>query len=139
MAITQALCTSFKLELLSATHDFDNDTFKFALYTSSATLNADTTAYTTDGEASGTGYTAGGEDLTVALTATSGTSAYVDFDDVSWSAATFTARGGLVYNSSKSDKAVAVIDFGSDKAVSGGTLTIQFPNPATAVPAILIS
>ena len=139
MAVTQALCTSFKLELLSATHDFDNDTFKLALYTSSATLNADTTAYTTAGETSGTGYTAGGEDLTVALTAISGTSAYVDFDDVSWSAATFTARGGLVYNSSKSDKAVAVIDFGSDKAVSGGTLTVQFPNPATAVPVILIS
>lgn len=127
MAVTQAMCTSFKLELLSGTHDFSSDTFKLALYSSSATLNADTTAYSATNEVSGTGYTAGGETATVASTASGGGAAYVDFSDVTWSSATFSTRGALLYNSSKSNRAVAVFDFGETKSVSGGDFTVQFP------------
>lgn len=127
MAITQALCTSFKQELLEAIHDFPNDTFKIALYTSAASLDAATTAYTTSNEASGTGYTAGGNTLSVTGPTTSGTAAFVDFADTVWSSATFTARGALIYNSSKANRAVAVLSFGSDRAVSGGNFTVQFP------------
>jgi hypothetical protein len=127
MAITQALCTSFKQELLEAIHDFPNDTFKIALYTSAASLDAATTAYTTSNEASGTGYTAGGNTLSVTGPTTSGTAAFVDFADTVWNSATFTARGALIYNSSKANRAVAVLSFGSDRAVSGGNFTVQFP------------
>lgn len=127
MAVTQAMCTSFKLELLSATHDFSSDTFKLALYTSAATLNADTTAYSATDEASGTGYVAGGETATVASTGSASGAAYVDFSDVTWSSATFSARGALLYNSSKSNRAVAVFDFGETKSVAGGNFTVQFP------------
>jgi len=129
MAITQTVCTSFKVELLSGTHDFNSDTFKLALYTSSATLNAATSGYTASGEvASGSGYTAGGKDLTVSQTPTSGSEiAYISFSDVSWVSSTITARGALVYNSSKSNKAVAVLDFGSDKSSSSSTFTVTFP------------
>ena len=127
MAITQALCTSFKQELLEAIHDFPNDTFKIALYTSAASLDAATTAYTTSNEVSGTGYTAGGNTLSVTGPTTSGTAAFVDFADTVWSSATFTARGALIYNSSKANRAVAVLSFGSDRAVSGGNFTVQFP------------
>lgn len=132
MAITTALCTSFKQELGVGTHDFTastGDTFKIALYTSSATLGASTTAYTASNEISGTGYTATGSSLTSVTPTTSGTTAIFDFNDVSWSSASFTARGALIYNSSKSNKAVAAIDFGSDKTVTSGTFTIQFPTP----------
>ena len=139
MAITQSMCTSFKLELLSATHDFDSDTFKAALFSSSATLGAATTAYSTDNEISGTGYTAGGETLTVSATTSSGTTAYVDFADVTWSSATFTARGALIYNSSKSDRAVVVLDFGEDKSIAGGDFTIQFPTAAADSAAVRIA
>jgi len=130
MAITQAMCTSFKQELLTGTHDFTNstgDTFKIALFTSSATLGAATTAYTTSNEVSGTGYTAGGNTLTNVTPSTSGTTAFTDFADTTWSSATITARGALIYNSTDSDKAVVVLDFGSDKTSTNGDFTIQFP------------
>ena len=130
MAITQAMCTSFKQEILEAVHNFKNsggDTFKIALYTSSASLGAGTTAYTTSNEISGTGYTAGGNTLVRVDPTTSSTTAYTDFSDTTWSSASFTARGALIYNDSDSDKAVAVLDFGADKTASGGDFTITFP------------
>lgn len=132
MAISQALCTSFKVDLLTGTHNFTNgtgDTFKMALYTSSANIGASTTAYSSTNEVTGTGYSAGGNTLTTVTPTSSGTTALVDFADTSWSSASFTARGALIYNSSKSNKAVGVLDFGSDKTVSGGTFTVQFPTP----------
>jgi hypothetical protein len=132
MAITQGMASSFKQQLLLAEHDMDTDTFKIALYTSAANLDASTTVYTTSNEVTGTGYTAGGNTLTGATVTLTGTTAFVDFSDTSWSTATITARGALIYNSSKSNKAVAVLDFGSDKISTGGTFTIQFPvNDAT--------
>jgi hypothetical protein len=130
------MCTSFKLQLLTATHAFTTtqiraattaDTFKIALYTSSATLDASTTVYSTTNETTGTNYTAGGNTLTSATTTSSGTTAYVDFADSSWSTASFTARGALIYNSTQSNKSVVVLDFGSDKTASAGTFTIVFP------------
>lgn len=130
MAITQAMCTSFKVELMTATHNFTTstgDTFKIALYTSSATLDATTTAYTSTNEVSGTGYTAGGNTLTNVTPTSSGTTAFTDFADTTWSTATITARGALIYNSSKSNKAVCVLDFGSDKTSTAGNFTIVFP------------
>ena len=133
MAISSAICTSFKQEILVGTHDFtasSGDTFKIALYTSSATLGASTTAYSTSNEitnSSGTAYTAGGATLTSVTPTTSGTTAFCDFADVSYTSASFTANGALIYNDDQSDKAVAVIAFGGDKTVSSGTFTIQFP------------
>ena len=128
MAITQAMCTSFKVDLLDGEHDFGADTFKIALYTSSATLDATTTAYSTTNETSGTGYTAGGNTLTVSVTPTSsGTTAYLSFSNTTWSTASITARGALIYNSTNANKAVAVLDFGSDKTSTAGDFTIQFP------------
>ena len=128
MAITQAMCTSFKVDLLDGEHDFGADTFKIALYTSSATLDATTTAYSTTNETSGTGYTAGGNTLTVSTTPTSsGTTAYISFSNTTWSTASITARGALIYNSTNANKAVAVLDFGSDKTSTAGDFTIQFP------------
>lgn len=139
MAITQAMCTSFKKESWQALHDFTASTghaFKIALYTSSATLDATTTAYSATNEISGTGYTAGGAALSQVTPTTSGTTAFVDFADVSWTTASFTARGALIYNSTNSNRAVAVLDFGADKTVSSGTFTIVFPT-ADASNAIL--
>ena len=128
MAITQAMCTSFKVDLLDGEHDFGADTFKIALYTSSATLDATTTAYSATNETSGTGYSAGGNTLTVSTTPTSsGTTAYISFSNTTWSTASITARGALIYNSTNADKAVAVLDFGSDKTSTAGDFTIQFP------------
>jgi len=130
MAISQAMCTSFKVELMTATHNFTNttgNTFKIALYTSSATLGATTTAYTTSNEVTGTGYTAGGNTLTNVTPTSSGTTAFTDFADTTWSSSTITARGALIYNSSASDKSVCVLDFGSDKSSSSGDFTIVFP------------
>ena len=125
------MCTSFKVELLTATHDFTNstgDTFKIALYTSSATLGASTTAYTTSNEVASTGnYSAGGNTLTNVTPTSSGTTAFTDFADTTWSSATITANGALIYNSSKSDKAVAVLAFGGDKTSTNGDFTIVFP------------
>ena len=133
MAITQAMCTSFKKQLMEAEHNFKStggSTFKIALYTSSATLDSSTTAYSATNEVSGTGYTAGGNTLTNISPTTSGTTAFVDFNDTTWSTATITARGALIYNSTSTgytNPAVAVLDFGSDKSSSAGNFTIQFP------------
>lgn len=131
MAITQAMCTSFKVALLDGEMDFSSDTsqtFKIALYTSSATLGAATTAYSTSNEVTGTGYTAGGNTLSIAANpASSGTTAFLDFTDTTWTTATITARGALIYKSGGGDPAVAVLDFGSDKTSTAGNFTIQFP------------
>ena len=133
MAITSAICTSFKVELLKGVHDFTattGDTFKIALYTSSATLGAGTTAFTTSNEitnSSGTAYTSGGATLTSVTPTSDSTTAVCDFADVSFTSASFTANGALIYNSSESNAAVAAIAFGADKTVSSGTFTIQFP------------
>jgi len=130
MAITQAMCTSFKKELLEATHDFTaaSNVFKLALYTSSATLGASTTAYTATNEVSGTGYTAKGEFLTSVTPTSSGTTALTDFNDLTFSTATITARGALIYNEAATgDPSVCVLDFGSDKTSTAGDFTISFP------------
>lgn len=127
MAISQALCTSFKSELLGGIHDLDTDTINIALFTSSATLDATTTAYSTTNEATGTNYSAGGNTLSGATITTSGTTAYIDFNDTTWSSATVTARGALIYNASKANRAIAVLDFGGDKTSTNGDFTIQFP------------
>jgi hypothetical protein len=127
MAISQAMCSSFKQQLFLGEHDLDTDVIKIALYTSSATLDASTTAYSTTNEVSGTGYTAGGNTLTGATVSLSGTTAYVDFSDTTWTTATITARGALIYNSSKSNKAIAVLDFGADKTSTAGDFTVQMP------------
>ena len=133
MAITQAMCTSFKEDLLQKEQDMDTDTIKIALYTSSATLDATTTAYTTSNEVSGTGYTAGGVTLTGATIGTSGTTAYVDYDDPEWTTASFTARGALIYNDTTAgDNSIAVLDFGGDFTVSSGTFRIVFPAPGAS-------
>ena len=133
MAISSAICTSFKQEILVGTHNFtasSGNTFKIALYTSSASLGAATTAYSATNEisnTSGSAYVAGGATLTSVTPTTSGTTAICDFADVSYTSASFTANGALIYNDTQSDKAVAVIAFGSDKTVTSGTFTIQFP------------
>lgn len=129
MPISQAMCSSFKQQLFLGEHDLDTDIIKMALYISAATLDASTTVYTTSNEvsSSGTNYAAGGNTLTGATVSLSGTTAFVDFADTSWSSATFTARGALIYNSSKSNKAIAVLDFGSDKTSTSGTFTVQMP------------
>ena len=130
MAITQAMCTSFKKELLEGTHNFKNSggsTFKLALFTSSATLGASTTAYATTNEVTGTGYSAGGDSLTRVDPTSSGTTAFTDFADLTFSTATITANGALIYNSSASDKAVIVLAFGGDKTSTAGDFTVQFP------------
>jgi len=127
MAISQAMCSSFKQQILLGEHDMDTDTIKIALYTSAATLGASTTVYTTSDEVVGTGYVAGGNTLAGATVSLSGTTAFVDFSDTTWSNATITARGALIYNSSKSNKAIAVLDFGGDKTSTNGNFTVQFP------------
>jgi hypothetical protein len=148
MAISQAMVTSFKVEILNGIHAFGSavirasaapDVFKLALYTSSATLSATTTAYTTSDEvsSSGTNYTAGGLTLTVSQVPTStSTTAWLDFDDLTFPSATLTARGALIYNLTQGNKAVAVLDFGSDKTSTAGNFTIQFPT-ANSTSAIL--
>jgi hypothetical protein len=136
MAITTAMCTSFKKELLEAKHDFNassGHTFKIALYTSSATLDASTTDYTTSDEVTGSvGYTAGGNTLTNIDPTTSGTTAFTDFADTTWYAATITANGALIYNSTTdggtgTTNAVAALAFGGDKTSTNGDFVIQFP------------
>ena len=127
MAITQAMCTQFKRDVMLGLHDLDTDTIKIALYTSSATLNATTTAYATTNEVSGAGYTAGGVTLANASVINNSTSGCFDSDDPSWTSATFTARGALIYNDTESDLAIAVLDFGGDFSVAGGTFRIVFP------------
>lgn len=134
--IAQSMCTSFKQELLDGIHAFGTtvvrastsaDVFKIALYTALANIDSSTTEYTTTGEVSGGGYTAGGLTLTVNPTPTSsGTTAYLSFDNATWTGVNFTARAALIYNSTQGDKAVAVLDFGADKT-AGPNFTIQFP------------
>jgi hypothetical protein len=141
--ITQTLTTSFKTELLQGVHNFgptSPNTFKIALYYSTASLNADTTAYTTTGEVSALSYIAGGNTLTISTSPTSGgtTTAYVSFADTSWSSATFTAAGALIYNATQSNKAVAVLNFGGDKTSSGGTFSVQFPSASSTTAIIRI-
>ena len=131
MAITTAMCTTFKKELLEAVHNFKNtggSTFNLALYTSAASLGAGSTAYTTSNEVSGTGYTAKGASLTRVDPSNDGTTAITDFSDLTFSSSTITARGALIFNDSASgDPAVCALDFGSDKSSSSGDFTIQFP------------
>lgn len=127
MAISQCMVSSFKQQILLGEHNLDTDVIKIALYTSTATLDASTTAYSANNEVVGTGYVAGGKTLTGATVSLSGTTAYVDFSDVTWSSSSITARGALIYNSSKSNKAIAVLDFGADKTSSASDFTIQFP------------
>lgn len=134
MAITTAICTSFKVDLLFGRHNFANsggDTINIALYTSSATLDATTTAYTATNEVSGTGYTAKGNSLTRVDPTSSGTTAYTDFADSTWSTSTITARGCLLYNDTLTtpvaDASIQVHDFGSDKTSTAADFTIQFP------------
>ena len=138
MAITQAMCTSFKVELLSGGHNFNTtnvarsadtaDVFKIAMYTSSATLDSTTTAYSATNEVSGTGYSAGGNTLTISQVPTSSsTTAFLDFADTTWSSATITANGALIYNSTNSNTAVAVLAFGGDKTSTNGDFSIIFP------------
>ena len=132
MAITQAMVTSFKVGVLDGTFDFSSDTtqtFKIALFTSAATLDATTTAYSVTNEVSGTGYTAGGNTLSISANpASTGTTAFLDFADTTWSSATITARGALIYLADGgTNPAVAVLDFGSDKTSTAGDFTIVFP------------
>jgi hypothetical protein len=138
MPITQAMCTSFKVNLLTGRNAFGTsvtrgttaaDTFKIALYTSSANLDAATTAYTTSGEVASTGnYSAGGNTLTISQAPTStSTTAWLDFADTTWANATITANGALIYNSTQSNASVAVLAFGSDKTSTNGDFTIVFP------------
>lgn len=141
MAITSALCTSWKAEVLQGLHNFTASTgnvFKIALYTSSASLGASTTVYTTTNEISGTGYTAGGKTLVNVTPTTSGTTAIVDFDDVTWTSATITANGALIYNSTNGNRAVAALAFGSDKSSSSGDFKIIFPTPDASAAIIRI-
>ena len=131
MSITQAMCTSFKVELLKGVHNFttsSGNTFNIALYTSSATLGAGTTAYTTSNEVSGTNYTAKGNALTNVTPTASGTTAITDFADELFGTVTLTARGALIFNDSATgDPAVCVLDFGADKSASSGDFTVVFP------------
>ena len=131
MAITQAMCTSFKKELLEAKHNFllsGGNPFKIALYTSSASLDASTTAYSATNEVSGTNYSAAGNTLTRIDPSSSGTTGFTDFADTTWASSTITARGAVIYNDTASgDPSVLVLNFGSDKASSSGDFTIAFP------------
>ena len=139
MAITSAVCTSFKVELLKGVHNFtasSGNTFNLALYTSDASLGAATTAYTTSNEVSGSGYTAKGNALTSVTPVADSTTAVCDFADTSFTSASFTANGALIYNSSDSNAAVCAIAFGCDKTATNGTFTIQFPT-ADATNAII--
>jgi len=125
--IVQTQTTSFKAELYEGIHDLLTDTIKIALYTAYADLDAATTAYITTNEVVGTGYVAGGNTLSGATVQTSGTTVYVSFNNTSWASASFTCRGALIYNASKANRSVAVLDFGNDKIVTNQTFTVQFP------------
>ena len=146
MAITQALPNSFKKQLLDGDQDFSTagaggDKFKLALYVSTATLGASTTSYTTSGEvsSSGTGYTTGGKALVNSGTSLVSTVAFTDFADLSFQSVTLTARGCLIYNTSFSNSAVAVLNFGADKTATAGTFTVQFPAFTSSAAIIQIS
>tara|TARA_R110000744_G_scaffold120665_2_gene224849 strand:+ start:348 stop:797 length:450 start_codon:yes stop_codon:yes gene_type:complete len=145
MAIVQTQTTSFKVELLTGIHNFGTgvvraattaDTFKIALYTSDVSLNATTLTYSTSDEVSGTGYTAGGNTLTISHVPTStDTTAFLSFSTTSWASSTISARGALIYNSTQGDKSVAVLDFGDTKTTNDQTLSIEFPtaNSSSAI------
>jgi len=135
MALRQGLTTSFKKEILLGQHNLETNTLKIALYTALATLDENTTEYTTTNEITGTGYTAGGKTLSGVSVSTSGLIAFVSFDNVVWDPASFTARGALIYNESVGNKSIAVLDFGSDKQTST-KFTIEVP-PDTATAAII--
>ena len=145
MSITQTLTISFKTELLQGLHNFgptSPNTFKIALYSSTAALNAATTVYTTTGEITGTNYTAGGKALTISTTPTTasgGTTAFVGFADISWTLATFTTAGALIYNSTNGNRAVAVLNFGGSKTSTSGVFTVQFPAATDTTALIRIS
>jgi len=126
MAITAAICTSYKLQVLSGIH-LSTDTYKFALYTSAASLDSTTTAYSATNEVSGTGYVAGGATLTGFVTSSSGTTAWLTFNNPSWASSTITARGALIYNSTQANKAVCVLNFVTDQTSTNGTFTYQMP------------
>lgn len=138
MAITQAVCNSFRLELMQGFHLLNSggSTFKIALYTSAANIGATTATYTAAGEVSGPGYIAGGNQLSGQNTFVSGATAFVDFNDVQWGSATFTTRGALIYNSSSGNRAVCVLDFGADRVTANSTFQVRFPTPS-ATEAIL--
>ena len=133
MSISSAVCNSFKQEILVGTHNFtasSGNAFKLALYTSSASLGAGTTAYSSSNEisnASGSAYSAGGKTIVSVTPALDGSTAVCDFADISFTSASFTANGCLIYNDTQANKAVCVVAFGGDKTVSSGTFTIQFP------------
>ena len=138
MSILQTATTSFKVQLLQAVHSFgptSPDTFKIALYTAAADINATTTVYSSTNEVTGAGYTAGGNTLVISTSPTSGNNsasvptAYISFNNTSWTSATFTARAALIYNVTEGNKSVAVLDFGSDKTVNNDTFQIIFPTP----------
>jgi len=143
MAITSAICNSFKTEILTAVHNFTastGDTFNLALYTSSATINKSTTAYADTNEISGTGYTAKGKALTSVTPALDSTTAVCDFADISWTSASFTANGCLIFNDTATgDPAVCAVAFGGDKTVSSGTFTVQFPAAAATTAIVRIA
>jgi hypothetical protein len=142
MAITQAVCNSFKKELLEGTHNFGSggDTFQLSLYTSAATLGAATTSFTTASEVANSGqYTSGGGTLQSQQTSVASGVAIVDFADLSFTGVTITARGAMIYNTTDSKKAVCILDFGADKTATSGTFTIQFPAFTTAAAILRIS
>jgi hypothetical protein len=140
MAFTgNAFCTSAKVGFLTGTYVPLTDTMKIALYTNSATLDATTTVYTTSNEVVGTGYTAGGNTLTGNAISYSGTTAWITFSDSSWTTATITARGALIYDSTRSNAAIAVLDFGADKTSTAGTFTVQMPVAAASTALIRIA
>jgi hypothetical protein len=148
MTIAQTSTTSFKVELLQAVHNFgptSPNTFKIALYTAASNIGPDTTVYTTTDEVVGTGYTAGGNTLVISTSPTSGNNtaniptAFVSFSNTSWTSASFTARGALIYNSTEGNKSVAVLDFGADKTVSNDTFQIIFPTPDASSAIVRIS
>jgi hypothetical protein len=134
-------CDVFKTGLLDGSYDFSSDTsqvYKIALYTNSATINQDTTAYTTTGETTGAGYVAGGKVLTIGVNPTNSNDiSFFSFDDIAWTGSTFTARGALIYQyNGTTNPAVCVLDFGSDKTTTNGTFTVQFPS-ATSTSAVI--
>lgn len=148
MAITQAIASSFKKQVLQGIHDFgDNsayppaggDVFKIALYTSSASLDASTTVYTTSGETSGPGYTAGGATLTNLGASLSGSTAYLSFDNYTWTTATISAAGALIYNSSQGNKAVAILSFGGTYSSTAGNFTVTFPANTSTTAVIILN
>jgi len=133
MAISQVLCTSFKKELLEGTHNFGSHEFRIALYTNAATLNADTTVYSTDNEVSGTGYDAGTKVIAASTVASGDGVGFVNFSDATWASSSFTARGALIYNATQGNKAVMVLDFGDNKTSNNSTFTVGMPaNTSTA-------